>query len=509
MVRRSAALEPRTALAYAAFAFVTAFAVARPAAAEPAYDGQWKQGPLREEFTVRQWLPGCGPEPQSSSTGGGEIVAFRLEGDELVLVGGGRVYRTNQCYDPMPSLVRETHSRDANGKTWRTRCATPPNDPRRAVLNTLMVFTTDQRLDLVETGRYEVALSTGTCMADVKRTRSWEGVAASAPAPTTTALPAEKPAATAAPSSACAAPGAPARLEVRPSTKLLRTGESFTFRPVVVDEKGCPTGAATTWRLANEGQAKGLSLDANGKVTVAADAPEGRVEIVATAAGKDARVVVEITEPSHYDELLARSGLNASGESESASTVAIGEASIGAGVAQAEDRARERRFLFVAIVASALVVLGAVGFFLLRRSRKAAALAEAASRRHEERVEEALRRRKAQEDEHASKQRAHEESLAAAEAARAARAARKAAEASANAPRKTADPPPKDRVCPRCHEAFASPMSFCPHDGIALVPNTGATATAKRGKICPTCGDRFDGAAEFCGKDGAQLVHIN
>ena len=69
---------------------------ASPARADLQLDGRWRQGALREEYTVQQWLPnGCGPTPQTGSSGGGEIVAIRLEGDELAFVGGGRVYRSN------------------------------------------------------------------------------------------------------------------------------------------------------------------------------------------------------------------------------------------------------------------------------------------------------------------------------------------------------------------------------------------------------------------------------
>ncbi|MGH7330091.1 MAG: hypothetical protein ACREJX_17230, partial [Polyangiaceae bacterium] len=87
-------------------------------------DGQWKQSPLREQYTVQQWLPGCGPPPVSMSTGGGEVITVRTEGDELSFIGGGRVFQTNQCYDPMPTLARDAHSRDPSGKSWQTRCTT-------------------------------------------------------------------------------------------------------------------------------------------------------------------------------------------------------------------------------------------------------------------------------------------------------------------------------------------------------------------------------------------------
>src|SRR6185503_3655829 len=102
------------------------------ARADAPYDGQWKQSPLKEEYTVQQWLPGCGPAPVTHSAGGGETINVTQEGDELSLAGGGRTFKTNQCYDDMPTLVRESHSRDPSGKIWRTHCATPAGDPRRA-----------------------------------------------------------------------------------------------------------------------------------------------------------------------------------------------------------------------------------------------------------------------------------------------------------------------------------------------------------------------------------------
>jgi len=139
---------------------------ARVAHAQLQLDGRWRQGAQREEFTVQQWLPnGCGPTPTTGTSGGGEVVAIRVEGDELAIVGGGRVYRSNQCYDQRPTLQRETHSRDANGKTWRTRCTTPPNDPRKAILNTLVIAQNDTHIDLVETGRYEIVVADGRCVA--------------------------------------------------------------------------------------------------------------------------------------------------------------------------------------------------------------------------------------------------------------------------------------------------------------------------------------------------------
>jgi hypothetical protein len=476
--------------AIAGFLSAAVLSFAPSARADLQLDGRWRQGPLREEYTVQQWLPnGCGPTPQTGTSGGGEIVAIRLEGDELAFVGGGRVYRSNQCYDQMPTLTRETHSRDASGKTWRTRCTTPPNDPRKAILNTLVVAQNDTHIDIVETGRYEIVLGDGRCVADVKRTRTYDLVpddkpaASAAPPPAVTKEPATKPEPKPA---ACESPGDPTRLEVRPSKKLLRTGETFQFRALVLDAKGCATRTATTWKV-KDGTPVGVTVDAKGLVTIGADVPEGNVEIVVSAAEKETRVAVEVTSPAHYDDLLARSGLNASGENDAAAVVTIASSSIGAGEGRVEDRAKTRRWVFIGIVGSVLVVLGVLAAVLRGRSRKAAAIVTAATERHEAEVADVLERRRVREEQHAAQKRAHEESVAAAAAARA-KAARDLAARLA-----------------------ASPAPGAPVTGLAG-PGGGpgaVSAAAPQRKICPTCGDRFDAMTDYCGKDGTHLVLLN
>jgi hypothetical protein len=515
---------------------------ARLAHADVKLDGRWRQSALREDFTVQQWLDtGCGPPPQSTTTGGGEVIDVRMEGDELAFVGGGRVFRTNQCYDSMPTLARQSHSRDASGKSWRTQCTTAPKDPRKATLNTLVVATTEAHIDLVETGRYEIILENGRCMADVKRTRSFTLVRDDEAAPTTaTATAPPKPTAKdpepPKPSACGAGGGEPSKLEVRPSKKLIRSGEAFKFRGVVLDAKGCETRTTMTWRVAPESEGKGITVDSTGRVTVTKEATEGTVEIIATAAGKDARVVVEVVSPARYDELLARSGLNPAGENDEASTVTIASQSLGAGEGRVEDRSRERRMMFLAIVGGVLFVLGIVAVVLVRRSRRASTLTREAEERHEARVQQVLDRRRRREAEHAAQMRAHDESVAAA----------RAAERS-----KPAQSKRTEMVCPSCGREQPAGTSFCPHDGTPLAPASKAIARGggicpvcnkgfgpevtvcpqdkeellpspmhaamlqrspaviSRGKICPTCGERFEGGAEFCGKDGTTLVLLN
>lgn len=489
--------------------------VPRASRADLELDGRWKQSALREDFTVQQWLEAsCGPPPRSTTSGGGEVIDIRREGDELTFVGGGRVYRTNQCYDPMPTLSRETHSRDPSGKTWRTRCVTAPTDPRKAVLNTLVVATSDRRVDLVETGRYEITLEDGRCIADVKRTRSFTFAADEATPAATAASPPAKAAKAPEPPrpTTCDAPGAPSKLEVRPSRKLLRTGETFTFRSLVLDAKGCGTRTPTTWRIAPELEGKGVTVDASGSVTVRSDAQEGAGAIIATAAGKDARVIVEIVSPARYDELLARSGLDEAGEDEAASSVTIASQSLGAGEGRVEDGARARRMTFMAIIGGVLLALGVVALLLARRSRRVKALTREAEERHEARVKEVLDRRRQREAEHARELRAHEQSVATARAAAAAAAARPK---TFIMPRSSTTPAGNaERICTSCGRRQPADTSFCPHDGAPLAPasehgRTSGGPPASRGKICPTCGERFDGSAEFCGKDGTVLLLLN
>jgi len=527
---------------FCVLAALAVLALAIPSRADIAVDGTWKQGPLKEEYTVQKWLSACGPAPVSGSNGGGETVSIHLEGDELAILGGGRVFRSNECYDQMPTLVRETHTRDPSGKVWRTRCTTPPSDPRRAAINTLVQISSDKHIDLVETGRYEISIADGRCTADIKRTRGFDLVAAEAPV-ATTAPPAQT--ATAATTSAatpkpCIAPGDPARLEVRPSRKLLRTGDVFAFRALVLDAAGCATRTGTSWALADPTASKrGLSLDAGGRLTVLPDATEGVYELVASAAGKSARVTVEVASPSRYDELLAASGLNDAGESEGVSAVAISGETLGGADAQAEDGSRRRRTLFLEIVGTLVVVLAAVAFIGNRRSKLAAALEREAQERHEERLREVEERRQAKRDKHEAAMRAHELSLAEAN-----RLAAEEAAGQSSGPTRMLCPAcrrdydagslycpqdsnrlvpingpvgtgPLGSICPTCKRGFDPGVKLCPHDKDELVPyalfasRNPAAVAPTRGKICPTCGGRFDGNAVFCGKDGTALVLIN
>jgi hypothetical protein len=501
--------------------------VALPARAASPFDGKWKQGPLREEYTVQRWNPAvCGPAPVTGSSGGGEMVTVALEGDILSFVGGGRVYKSNQCWDPMPTLARDTHQRDPSGRVWRTRCSTPPADPRRATLNTLVQATNDTHLELIETGRYEITIKDTTCIADIKRTRGYDLVQADAPVPAASSAAPPPP-----PPPACASPGEPARLEVRPSRKLLRKGETFVFGAVVLDAKGCRTDTPIAWTVTPGGKTQ-VTVDPSGRVTVPDGATEGTADLVATAAGKSAHVVVDVSSPENYADLLAQSGLNSAGESEAAAVAVIATGSIGGADVRAADDAAKRRNTFLAIVGALVAVLAVVGVVGWRRSKRARELERTAEERHAEKVREVEERKKERAAAHAAQLEAHLASVRSAEEVR--------QKAQAQVPKICptcrrdfphdatfcphdgtrlvpmnvgAAPPAAGLVCPTCERGFAAGVRVCPHDGTDLVPAAMHAAKPKpptpRGRICPTCGQRFEGEAAFCGKDGTALVLLN
>ncbi len=529
---------------------------ARDARADGSLDGAWSMSAVGESFTVQQWSPACGPAPVSGTLQAGGPVTVQTQAGELVISGGRRTFRTNQCLDPLPTLARDAHSTD--GKSWRTRCSSPASDPRHAVVNAAYFVTGDDTLSVAETGRYEFTINDAHCIADVKRSASLRRVTLAGPTPSATEAPIVSPTpaltVTAAPVRAapspptrvdCSSPGDPARLEVRPSRKLLRLGDDFTFRAMVIDANGCATGTPIQWSVASlkfqDGQPHPAqpTIDASGKLSVpSADFADANLEIVATAAGRSARASVQATSAANYEALLAQSGLDARGERDEPAVAILATESIGASDSRAEDGARRRRAIFIAVVASLTLVLGVVAFVGARRARRGRLVEQAAEQVHSEKMREHEEQKRLREEQHAAQTRAHHESVARAQHAAAQMAARGAASGPMFCPSCRREYPPGSTfcpfdsnrlvevaghqdimagpsggVCPTCKRGFNPGVKVCPHDGDELVPPVLAApppaAAAPRGKICPTCGDRFDGVAAFCGKDGTQLVLLN
>jgi hypothetical protein len=345
-------------------------------------------------------------------------------------------------------------------------------------------------------------------------------------------------------------------MEVRPSRKLLKLGDAFTFHGTVLDANRCPTGTVIQWSVGpvafKDGQAHAgvPAIDANGNLSVpSTDFAEGTFEVVATAGGRSARASVEVSSPADYGSLLAQSGYNSNGERDEPAVAILATSSIGAGDAKSEDGARKRRLAFIAVVGALtflLLVVALVGAARTRKARRAHAAAEA---RHAEKMREYERHKSEREARHAAQMRAHLESVAVAQQQAAAASARGQDSGPMFCPSCRREYPagtahcsfdsnrlvairghealmagPAGGVCPTCMRGFNPGVKVCPNDGDTLVPAHSAAGGAgrapegvrndvgaqpRRGKICPTCGVRFEGASAFCVNDGTQLVLLN
>jgi hypothetical protein len=511
-------------------------------------DGAWTMTAVSETFTVQQWSSACGPAPTSGTLFPGAAVTIRGDGGELVITGSARALRTDKCLDPLPTLAREAHSSD--GRSWRTRCTTPQSDPRHAVVNTAYFLSGDDTISLAETGRYEFRINDARCIADVKRDGTLHRAVAAAPAVTSTATATTTATTTTTTTTTtngarvdCSAPGDPARLEVRPSRKLLRLGDTSAFRAIVLDANRCRTGTPIQWSIGSlrfkDGQQHSGQpiVDASGKLVVpTAEFSDATFDVVATAAGRSARASVDVTSPTNYEALLAQSGLDPNGERDEPSVAILATASIGAADVRAEDGARRRRLVFIVVVGGLALALGMLALVGTLRSRKARSLERAAEERHSEKMRDYQRQKVQREEQHAAQMRAHLESVALAQQAAAAAAARGVSSGPMFCPSCRREftsggafcpfdanrlvavrghedlmGGPAGGICPTCRRGFNPGVKVCPHDGDELAP-PGAAASqppVPRGKICPTCGGRFEGAAAFCGQDGTQLVLLN
>jgi hypothetical protein len=517
------------------------------------FDGPWSMAALTETFTIQQWGAPCGPVPASGTVQPATLAKVRRLGGELVIETPLRTLRTDQCLDPVTTLARDAHSSD--GTTWRTRCVTGSGDPRHAVVNAAYFLTPDNTVTLAETGRYEFTIQGAHCVADVTRQTSLRrlapataaSAAASASAvptapgsslPDTRSVDAVRSPNAAVTAPDCSAPGDPVRLEVRPSRKLLRLGDDFTFQAIVLDANGCRTATSIRWSISGDLSKAGAvvpSIDGTGKLVVPAGDQNGATfDVVATAAGRSARAAVEATSRADFDALLAQSGLNSKGEREEPSVAILATTSLSTSDVRAEDGARRRRTLFIGIVGSLALLLGLVAFFSALRTRRGRALENAAKARHAQKMLVYERQKREREEAHAAAMQAHRESVARAQQTSATPALassgpmfcpscrREFARGNDFCPfdanrlllvagHEALIAGPAGGIRPTCRRGFNPGVRVCPHDGDELVPQAmiPLPPPAARGKICPTCGDRFEGTAAFCGKDGTQLVLLN
>lgn len=439
--------------------------VAREARAQAtSLSGRWSATPLTATWNIGDWGSACGPKPSGGGLGSATVVVTDT-GGELVINGSGRVYTTRECWEEYPGLSRTSHT--AGSRNWRTTCRTPASDPRQASLVTT-VTASDNQIIFDEAGQYQFVIQGQNCTASVRRSRFFHRIATSPPAassdagaPAPTSVPAaavsvakkEEPA-TATRTSACATPGPPARIEVRPSRKLIRPGESFVFKASVVDARGCSLGITPSFRSVNGPES--VSVASSGRVEVAPDAPEGDVQLVAVVGNRNVGVMLEVVSKERYDALLAEGGFDPSGASAETAVARLESGSVGARTTVVEDDSAQRRTLFVAVVGGAALLLGLLGLVLVRRGRQKAVASQPAP-------------------------------LSPARSPRSAK-------------------PERPMVCPTCREEYPALAQFCPGDGNRLVPLEAAGSVGPSGSVCPVCGQGYDPGVAVCPKHDEPLV---
>jgi len=345
-------------------------------------------------------------------------------------------------------------------------CRTADSDPRQATVVTTL-SATDDIMSFDETGQYQFVIKGQNCTASVRRTRSFHLLQRQGETPKTqektpegTQLPSGIEA-TSQPKTAtgrCATPGPPARLEVRPARKLMRAGETFTFRASVLDQKDCPLPNRPVWAIGAGSEA--ASLSGNGTVTVKPDAKEAEVKLTANVKGESVEVVIEVVPQDRYEALLAQRGFNEAGESKEAAATTLASGSIGSKsvVSQAGS---DRRITWAAVSGALALVVGVVGLFVVQRRRR-----------------------------------------------------RERARALSTLPMPEAPAPGLSKRCPTCGRDYFGGEQFCTEDSSLLVagstpPGTPSTLPPPTNKICPICGTQYPVVAEFCGKDGSILVPVN
>lgn len=433
-------------------------------AQQPTLSGRWSATAMRIAWNIGDWGKACGPKPGGGGAPGG-AVTIQQTGSELTITGAGPTYSTTRCWEQFPGLSRRSHSGGRRG--WRNVCKTAANDPRQATVITT-ISATDNTISFDETGQYQFVIEGQNCTASVRRTRSFsliqrEGepppqpVASTPPPEPKASAPPEKPSP---PPKRCSERGPPARLEVRPSRKLMRPGEQFTFRARVLDAKGCTLPVAPGWKIDKKNAP--AKVTGAGRVKVDDDAAETEIPLSAVVAGHAAHVVVEVASSKRYDALLRSGAFDESGESGDAAVAVIASGSIGSRSVVARDAARARKRRFIAILGGAALLLGIVGLLLVRRSRR----------------------------QHAVTSPDEAEPPATGEPG-----ARPAASGQ------------RGMICPTCREEYPADAGFCAMDGNRLIPaEEGVDPRGPTGGVCPVCGQGFDPGVQICPKHDEELV---
>jgi hypothetical protein len=393
----------------------------------PTLSGRWEATGLSSKWVDGEWGEHCGPKP-ASGPGGSGSVTLTQSGSELTLTGGGRTYSTTQCWTTEPGMAVASHT--AGARSWKTTCKSPPGAARQ-VTTTTSLTATDDTITLYETGQYQFMVGANACTASVGRYRTYrlQQRAGASEQGSGAAEAARQPS----DESRCAQPGAVHRVEIVPARRLMRAGDTFTFKATGVDAGGCRIKKKPRWTI--EGAGTEVTVDADGTVSVSEGAPEAEADVRVTIGQKSATARVEIASRERFEALLAHGAEEPAPAARDAPAVA--SKILGAEAAVAEDHASGRKWLFLALIGLAAVGLGLAGIVVLRRSRTVAA-APASSRRPS--IPSPV----------------------------SAPAPPPESAAVASAPQPASDPPKK--LCPICGRQYPVTSQFCGQDGANLIP---------------------------------------
>jgi hypothetical protein len=150
----------------------------------------------------------------------------------------------------------------------------------------------------------------------------------------------------------------------------MRPGDEFNFSASVTDTEGCQLSSHVV-RWAVKTGTPHAQVGAGGLVKIASGAPEGEIELVATLGPKSVPVAVQVVSRERYDALLSSADFNLKEESGASHSLTVASSTIGAGTAIADNRAGDRKLLFVSLSACLALLLGTIGFVTLGRGRYA------------------------------------------------------------------------------------------------------------------------------------------
>jgi hypothetical protein len=483
-------------------------------AQEKTLAGRWSASTSRASWTIDQWGDACGPRPVGESVPGG-VVTIAMRGNELSISGLGRNYSSNTCWETIPGQRVTGHS--ATGRAWRTTCQSPAGDSRRSTVTTTL-SATDERIDFTEVGQFEFTIEGQTCRAAMRRNRTYslverEGESRSVPEQPAPAQPlalASSPEEGTRPpptsdqkveertSANCASVGPPARLEVRPSRKLLRAGDQYTFHVQVLDRAGCGLQRALTWKVVDATTT--LEVAPTGLIQVPKDAAEGSATLAASVQDRSVQVFVDVVSESRYQDLLAAGKFDDRGETRDSAVVTMASADVGTRAAVLQEKARSRRLIFVGVVG--LFALGLAGAALWMAFGR---------RRHKQQYDSTI-------DSGIAGAGAAGETLVCPTCQGEYPANTRFCAVDGN---RLVPMPPMGQleggeggVCPVCGQGFDPGVTSCPTHDEELVPPMalGARQANPRPptrRICPICGTIYGTEHQFCGNDGAALVQIN